>query len=55
MMSFLKDFFRCFMGVDMEVLAIGNCFLRKEEQDLKLTKDYKSAFELDGDPSPRFA
>ena len=42
-----EDAFRCFMGTDMEVLAIGNCFLRKEEQDSKLTKDYKSAFELD--------
>ena len=42
-----EDAFRCFMGTDMEVLAIGNCFLRKEEQDPKLTKDYKSAFELD--------
>jgi carbamoyltransferase len=42
-----EDAFRCFMGTDMEVLAIGNCFLRKEDQDSKLTKDYKSAFELD--------
>ena len=39
--------FRCFMGTDMEVLAIGNCLLRKEDQDPNLTKDYKSAFELD--------
>lgn len=42
-----EDAFRCFMGTDMEVLAIGNCFLRKEDQDLRLTKDYKSTFELD--------
>jgi carbamoyltransferase len=42
-----EDAFRCFMGTDMDVLAIGNCFLRKEEQDPKLAKDYKSAFELD--------
>jgi carbamoyltransferase len=35
------------MGTDLEVLAIGNCFLQKEEQDPKLTKDYKSVFELD--------
>ena len=42
-----EDAFRCFMGSDIEVLAIGNCFLRKEDQDPKLTKDYKSAFELD--------
>jgi carbamoyltransferase len=42
-----EDAFRCFMGTDMEVLAIGNCFLRKEDQDPNLTKDYKSTFELD--------
>jgi carbamoyltransferase len=42
-----EDAFRCFMGTDVEVLAIGNCFLRKEDQDPKLSKDYKSAFELD--------
>ena len=42
-----EDAFRCFMGTDMEVLAVGNCYLRKEDQDPKLTKDYKSAFELD--------
>ena len=42
-----EDAFRCFMGTNMEVLAIGNCFLHKEDQDPNLTKDYKSAFELD--------
>jgi carbamoyltransferase len=42
-----EDAFRCFMGTDMDVLTIGNCFLRKEDQDTKLAKDYKSAFELD--------
>ncbi len=42
-----EDAFRCFMGTDMEVLAIGNCFLRKEDQDPSLTKDYKSSFDLD--------
>jgi carbamoyltransferase len=42
-----EDAFRCFMGTDIEVLAIGNCFLRKEDQDSRLRKDYKSAFDLD--------
>jgi carbamoyltransferase len=42
-----EDAFRCFMGSDIEVLAIGNCFLRKEEQDLALKRDYREAFELD--------
>jgi carbamoyltransferase len=42
-----EDAFRCFMGTNMEVLAIGTCFLRKEEQDPALAKQYQSAFELD--------
>ena len=42
-----EDAFRCFMGSDIEVLAIGNCFLRKEEQDSTLKRDYREAFELD--------
>ena len=42
-----EDAFRCFMGTNMEVLAIGNCFLRKEEQGPALAKQYQSAFELD--------
>jgi carbamoyltransferase len=39
--------FRCFMGSDIEVLAVGNCYLRKEEQDPALRIDYKDKFELD--------
>ena len=39
--------FRCFMGSDIEVLAVGNCYLRKEEQDPALRIDYKNKFELD--------
>jgi carbamoyltransferase len=42
-----EDAFRCFMGTEIEVLAIGNCFLQKEEQDRALQRDYKGAFELD--------
>ncbi len=42
-----EDAFRCFMGTNIEVLAVGNCFLAKEDQDPKLVQDYKSAFELD--------
>ena len=41
------DAFRCFMGSDIEVLVIGNCFLKKEDQDPALKLDYKRAFELD--------
>ena len=42
-----EDAFRCFMGTDMEVLVVGNCFLRKEAQSPGLKLDYKRAFELD--------
>jgi carbamoyltransferase len=42
-----EDAFRCFMGTEIEVLAIGNCYLRKEDQDASLRRDYRNAFELD--------
>jgi carbamoyltransferase len=41
------DAFRCFMGTEIEVLAVGNCYLRKEEQNMALRKNYEKAFELD--------
>ena len=42
-----QDAFRCYMGSEIDVLAIGNYFLRKEDQDPNLKLDYKDAFELD--------
>jgi carbamoyltransferase len=42
-----EDAFRCFMGSDIETLAIGNCLLDKGAQDPALKLDYKNAFELD--------
>jgi carbamoyltransferase len=42
-----EDAFRCFMGTEIERLAVGNCFLRKEAQDPSLKVDYKASFELD--------
>jgi carbamoyltransferase len=42
-----EDAFRCFMGSEIDVLVVGNCFLRKEDQDPALKLDYKNAFELD--------
>src|SRR5262249_42139139 len=42
-----EDAFRCFMGTEIEVLAAGNCYLRKEDQDPALRRDYKREFELD--------
>jgi len=42
-----EDAFRCFMGTDIEVLAIGDCLLRKEQQKPELRCDYNAEFELD--------
>ncbi len=42
-----EDAFRCFMGSEIDTLAVGNCFLRKEDQDPALKLDYKNAFDLD--------
>lgn len=41
------DAFRCFMGTDMDAVAIGNCYLEKAGQKEELKLDYKHAFELD--------
>jgi carbamoyltransferase len=42
-----EDAFRCFMGTEMDVLIVGNCFLDKIEQSLALKEDYKEGFNLD--------
>jgi carbamoyltransferase len=42
-----EDAFHCFMGTGIEVLAIGDCLLRKQDQDPALGRDYRDAFELD--------
>ena len=41
------DAFNCFMGTELDYLAIGNCILDKKKQDPKLKKDYTNQFELD--------
>ena len=42
-----EDAFRCFMGTDIDVLAVGNCLLRKEDQDPSLATRYERTFEPD--------
>lgn len=42
-----EDAFRCFMGTEMDLLAIGNYLLVKSAQDPALKLDYKDKFELD--------
>jgi carbamoyltransferase len=41
------DAFRCFMGTELDVLVVGNCYLRKDAQDPALKQNYEAAFELD--------
>lgn len=42
-----EDAFNCLMGTDIDFLVVGNCILRKEQQNQALMKDYKNAYELD--------
>lgn len=42
-----EDAFRCFMGTDIEMLAVGNSLLRKEDQSRTLMKNYRRCYELD--------
>lgn len=42
-----QDAFRCFMGTEMETLVVGNCILKKPDQDSTLLRDYKNEFTLD--------
>jgi carbamoyltransferase len=42
-----EDAFRCFMGTEIDALAIGNCLLRKEKQTKSLMTRYETEFALD--------
>jgi carbamoyltransferase len=42
-----EDAFRCFMGTELDSLALGNCYLRKDAQNPALKENYETAFELD--------
>jgi len=42
-----EEAFRCFMGTELDVLAVGNLYLQKAEQNAALKHDYKGGFELD--------
>lgn len=42
-----EDAFRCLMGTELDVLVVGNAFLRKEAQSQSLLADYKLQYELD--------
>lgn len=42
-----EDAYRCFMGTELDALAIGNCYLVKSEQAPSNQFNYTSHFELD--------
>ena len=42
-----EDAFRCLMGTEIEVLAVGDCLLYKERQPAELKLRYEGAFDLD--------
>lgn len=42
-----EDAFHCFMGTEIDALAIGNCWLEKCDQDPSLKQRYENRFELD--------
>jgi carbamoyltransferase len=42
-----EDSFRCFMGTDIDVLAVENCFADKTAQDPSLRRNYAQSFALD--------
>jgi carbamoyltransferase len=41
------DAYKCFMSTGMDVLVVGNCFLKKEDQPQELKKNYIQKYELD--------
>ena len=42
-----EDAFNCFMGTELDVLAIGNCYLEKKDQVVSSKTDYKNKYQLD--------
>lgn len=42
-----EDAFRCFMGTELDLLAVGNCLLLKEDQSADIKVDYSDSFDLD--------
>ena len=42
-----KDAFTCFMGTDLDILIVGNCYLEKKKQEVKINKSYINKYELD--------
>ena len=42
-----EDAFRCFMGTDIDVLAVGNCYMEKSAQAISLVRQTQADFSAD--------
>ena len=42
-----KDAFRCFMGTELDMIAIGNYLLKKKDQSKFLKENYEDTYEMD--------
>ena len=42
-----QEAYNCFMGTELDILVIGNCYLRKQDQNLSLKKNYAKQSKLD--------
>ena len=42
-----EDAFRCFMGTELDVLVVGNYYLKKDDQNQNPKSNYIEKFELD--------
>ena len=42
-----EDAFKCFMGTELDMLVVGNCIVKKEQQDKSLIGDYKEKYDKD--------
>jgi carbamoyltransferase len=42
-----EDAFQCFMGTELDLLVVGNCIMKKNQQNKALFKNYKGRYNLD--------
>ncbi len=42
-----EDAFKCFMGTELDILVVGNCYMEKIDQNKKTDSNYKQLYELD--------
>jgi len=42
-----EDAYRCFMGTELDILVVGNCYIEKFNQNNNLKYNYQNMFELD--------